>query len=163
MIVFLRERGLKKHSNGVMHKFTEQLNNHIAKEAARYGIPIIWWPSVVKASKKRGGKKGKKGNNGDKLVYVEKNYAGKLKKKGNFTYCIIAALEPAFTYATRELKNRKGEPYEKMYHCRKFVKHYYIYFHDQLFGGPCYLKLATYYPLPGRVLFPWPQHALAGP
>ena len=53
LILFLRERGLKKHSNGVMHKFTEQLNNHIAKEAARHDIPIIWWPSVVKASKKR--------------------------------------------------------------------------------------------------------------
>jgi hypothetical protein len=153
LIVFLRERGLKKHSNGVMHKFTEQLVNHIEKEAARWSIPIIWWPSVVKASKKKGKKKGRKGTNGDKLAYVEKNYAGKLKKKGNFTYCIIAVLEPAFTYATRELKKKDGGTYEKMYPCRKFVKHYYIYFQDQLLGGPCYLKLSTYFPFQAEFYF----------
>lgn len=79
LIVFLRERGLKKHSDGVMRMFTDHLNAHMEKEGARYGIPIIWWPSVVKAGKENGAKKGKKGTNGDKLSYVEKNYAGNRK------------------------------------------------------------------------------------
>jgi hypothetical protein len=141
LISFLGERGFKKHTTGVMRIFTDQLNSHIEKEAQRYGIPILWWPKVD------GGK------NGNKLAYVEKHYVKKLKKRGNFTYCIIADREAAFTYATREYVNKKGEPYDKMYNCRKFVKHYYIYFQDQLLGGPCYLKLSTYFPFYAEFYF----------
>ena len=59
----------EKHTNGVMRVFTDQLNSHIEKTAKALNIPIIWWPSA------NGGK------NGDKLRYVEKNFANKLKKK----------------------------------------------------------------------------------
>ncbi|MBZ0263157.1 hypothetical protein K8I28_00690 [bacterium] len=33
------------------------------------------------------------------------------------------------------------------------MKHYYIYFHDQLLGGPCYLKLCTYFPFNAEFYF----------
>jgi len=46
-----------------MRVFTDQLNSHIEKTAAKLGIPIIWWRSVD------GGK------NGNKLRYVEKKFA----------------------------------------------------------------------------------------
>jgi hypothetical protein len=135
----------ERHTNGVMRIFTDQLNSHIEKAARRHNIPIIWWPSV------KGGKNGDK--NGDKLRYVEKKFAERLKKKNNFVYCIIADTEPTFSYATRELTDKKGKPYDKMYKCRKIVKHYYIYFNDRLLGGPCYLKLSTYFPFYAEFYF----------
>jgi hypothetical protein len=141
LINFLRAKGFRKFTNGVMRIFTDQLNSHIEKEASKYNIPIHWWPSHD------GGK------NGDKLRYVEDVYAKKVNKKHNFTYCIIADREAAFTYATRNLLTKKGQSYDKMYKCRKFVKYYYIYFHDQLLGGPCYLKLSTYFPFHAEFYF----------
>jgi hypothetical protein len=124
-----------------MRIFTDQLNAHIEKEASKYNITIHWWPSHD------GGK------NGNKLKFVENEYAKKFKKKSNFTYCIIADREAVFTYATRSLLTKKGKPYDKMYKCQKFVKYYYIYFHDQLLGGPCYLKLSTYFPFNSEFYF----------
>ena len=131
----------KKHTNGVMRIFTDQLNSHIEKTAQGLKVPILWWPSVD------GGK------NGNKLRYVEKKFANSWKKKGNHTYCVLADTESVFSYATRELTDKKGKPYDKMYKCRKIVKHYYIYFHDQLLGGPCYLKLSTYFPFYAEFYF----------
>ena len=124
-----------------MRIFTDQLNAHIEKKASKYNITIHWWPSHD------GGK------NGNKLKFVENEYAKKFKKKSNFTYCIIADREAVFTYATRSLLTKKGKPYDKMYKCQKFVKYYYIYFHDQLLGGPCYLKLSTYFPFNSEFYF----------
>jgi hypothetical protein len=64
----------------------------------------------------------------------------------NINYCILTDKEPIRTFASRELISPKGKKYEKLYDCRKPVKQYYIYFHDQLLGGPCYLKISSYLP-----------------
>ena len=142
VINFLRERGFKKHTNGVMRILTDQLNSHVEKTAKKNDAPIIWWPN-------EGG-----GIDGDKLAHVRKKYASKYKgKKGNFVYCILSDKESTFTYATRELITKRGEPFDKMYPCRKPVKHYYIYFHDKVLGGPCYLKICTYIPYPVEFYF----------
>ena len=141
LINFLRSMRFVKYTNGVMRVFTDQLNAHIEKTAAKLGIPIIWWRSVD------GGK------NGNKLRYVEKKFAKKSTKKGDFVYCILADMESTLSYSTRELTDKKGRPYDKMYKCNKIVKHYYIYFHDRLLGGPCYLKLSTYFPFHAEFYF----------
>jgi hypothetical protein len=122
--------------------FTDDLNSHIEKEATRYRIPIRWWPSVD------GGK------NGAKLQYVEKYFARRYKGKGNFTYCILTDKEPVWTFASKELprKQRKGT-YYKIYKVRKPVKQYYIYFHDKYLGGPCCLKMSSYFPFPCQFYF----------
>ena len=109
LICFLRQRGFDRHSNGVMRIFTDQLNAHVEKEAKRVNSPIIWWPSEGNGKGKKGGK------NGDKLLHVEERYAAKSKHRGDHVYCIIADMESEFSYATRKLLNKKGEPYEKMY------------------------------------------------
>ena len=134
VVNFLRAAGFKKHTRGVMRIFTDQLNKHIEKAALKLGIDIVWWNSVD------GGK------NGAKQEYVEKHYVHNNKKRGNFVYCIIAAMERTVSFTTRSLAKKDGGSYDKVYKCRKIVKHYYIYFHDRLLGGPCYLKLCTYFP-----------------
>ncbi|MBI5787608.1 MAG: hypothetical protein HZA78_01965 [Candidatus Schekmanbacteria bacterium] len=141
LINFLRKQGFNRHTNRVMRIFTDQLNSHIEKTAKALNIPILWWPSVDG------------GTNGDKLRYVEQHYASKINKKNNHTYCIIADMESSSSYATRELTAGSGKPWDKMYKCRKIVKHYYIYFHDQLLGGPCYLKLSSYFPFQPEFYF----------
>jgi hypothetical protein len=141
LINFLRVKGFRKFTNGVMRIFTDQLNSHIAKQASKHNTEIHWWPSI------------NNGSNKSKLEYIDTMYARKLKRPGNFIYCILADKEAAFTYSTRQLLTKKGQPYDKMYSCRKFVKYYYIYFHDQLLGGPCYLKLATYFPFQTEFYF----------
>jgi hypothetical protein len=152
LICFLRKQGFNKHSNGVMRVFTDQLNAHVEKEAKRINVPIIWWASEFNGQEK--GKQRKKGGrNGDKLEYVETYYAAKSKHRGDHVFCIIADMESEFSYATREQISKKGAPYEKMYECRKIVKHYYIYFHDRLLGGPCYLKISTYFPFQAEFYF----------
>jgi len=142
LINFLRSVGFRKFTNGVMRIFTDQLNAHIEKIAKKHGIEILWWPSVD------GGK------NGAKQEYVEKHYVRKSgKKKGNFIYCIITDMERVQSFATRSFTKKNGSSYDKMYKCSKMVKHYYIYFHDQVLGGPCYLKLCTYFPFNAEFYF----------
>ncbi len=141
VVNFLRAMGFYSLSNGVMRIFTDQFVSHVEKLAEKRGIPILWWESVD------GGK------NGDKLRYVHKHYAKNIKPKGNHVYCIIAVRELAKTFTCRNLISRKGDPYEKLYHTRKLVKHYYIYFYDSLLGGPCYLKLSTYFPFHAEFYF----------
>tara|TARA_Y100000310_G_C20275987_1_gene620253 strand:- start:108 stop:341 length:234 start_codon:yes stop_codon:yes gene_type:complete len=48
---------------------------------------------------------------------------------------------------------KDGSTYDKVYKCSRIVKHYYIYFRDQLLGGPCYLKLCTYFPFNSEFYF----------
>jgi len=48
---------------------------------------------------------------------------------------------------------KDGGSYDKVYKCSKIVKHYYIYFHDQVLGAPCYLKLCTYFPFNAEFYF----------
>lgn len=134
LVSFLRAMGFRNLSNGVMRIFTDQLNSHIKKEAQEQSVPILWWPSID------GGK------NGDKLAYVQKHYASGCEAKSNSTYCIITDTENAMTFASRELTSPKGKTFRKIYKCKKLVKHYYIYFHDQFLGGPCYLKICSYLP-----------------
>jgi len=50
------------------------------------------------------------------------------------------------TFVCRELTSKKGNKYERIYDFRKPVKQYYVYFHDALLGGPCYLKISSYPP-----------------
>ena len=141
VVNFLRTAGFRKHSNGVMRIFTDQLNKHIEKIGMKLGIDILWWNSVD------GGK------NGAKLEYVQKQYGNQNKKKGNFIYCIIADMERTQSFTTRQFQKKDGSSYDKVYKCSKIVKHYYIYFHDQLLGGPCYLKLCTYFPFNSEFYF----------
>ncbi|MBD3250964.1 hypothetical protein GF380_00590 [Candidatus Uhrbacteria bacterium] len=142
LIRFLRDAGFRKFTNGVMRIFTDQLNAHVEKIAKRQGIDILWWPSVDG------------GRNGAKQAYVEKHYVRqKDRRKGNFIYGIIADMERTQSFATRTLQKKNGDPFDKMYKCSKIVKHYYIYFHDQLLGGPCYLKLCTYFPFNAEFYF----------
>jgi hypothetical protein len=141
LVLFLRAMGFKKLTNGVLRVFTDQFNAHIKKEADRLGIPVIWWPSVD------GGK------NGAKLEYVERHFGKGAHPKGNLIYCIITDTETAMSFATKELKTKKGKAYRQAYKCKKLVKHYYIYFHDHVLGGPCYLKISSYLPFPSEFYF----------
>ncbi len=141
VINFLSAAGFSKHTNGVMRIFTDQLNKHIEKIASKSGIDLVWWKSV------NGGK------NGAKLEYVQKQYANKIKRKGNFIYCIIANMERTQSFTTRNFPKKDGGTYDKVYKCSKIVKHYYVYFHDHLLGGPCYLKLCTYFPFNSEFYF----------
>ena len=141
IILFLRSLGFRKFTDGVMRIFTDQLNAHISREADKNSIPILWWPSVDG------------GTDGNKLKYVMRRYARRHKGKGNFVYCILADRERALTYSTRQLASKKGKSYDKMYKSSKHVKHYYIYIHDELLGGPCYLKLCTYFPFYAEFYF----------
>jgi len=134
VVKFLRVMGFRKLSNGVMRILTDQLNAHILKVAQAKEIPIHWWPSVD------GGK------DGAKQKFVKEKYARNDASKGNRLYCILTDKEPTRTFACRELLSPKVGKYEKLYDCRKLVKQYYIYFHDQLLGGPCYLKISSYLP-----------------
>jgi len=141
LVLFLRAMGFKRLTNGVLRVFTDQLNAHIKKEADRLGIPVIWWPSAD------GGK------NGAKLEYVERHFGKGAHPKGNLIYCIITDTETAMSFATKELKTKKGKAYRQAYKCKKLVKHYYIYFHDHVLGGPCYLKISSYLPFPCEFYF----------
>jgi len=134
IVLFLKAMGFSKRTNGVMRIFTDQLNSHISKEAAKHDIPILWWPSID------GGK------NGAKLKYVEKHFANHFKDSGNTVFCIITGKEPVQTFASRKLTSKKGRIFHQIYKCRKPVKQYYIYFHDSVLGGPCYLKISSYLP-----------------
>jgi hypothetical protein len=85
------------------------------------------------------------GKDGAKQKFVQEKYAHGIEK-GDHPYCILTDKEPVRTFACREFTSRNGKKYEKIYDCRKPVKQYYIYFHDQLLGGPCYLKISSYLP-----------------
>jgi len=141
VINFLRAVGFRKATNGVLRIFTDQLNAHIGKLVKNSNIDLLWWPSVD------GGK------NGAKQEYVEKHYVRNCQKKGNFIYCVIADMERSQSFFTRSFPKKNGGAYDKMYKCSKIVKHYYIYFHDQLLGGPCFLKLCTYFPFNAEFYF----------
>jgi len=134
VIRILRLMGFRKFTNGVMRILTDQLNSHIQKVANEKNVPVHWWPSVDG------------GTDGAKQKFVQKKYSQNDNSKGDHLYCIITDKEPVRTFAARELISQKGKKYEKLYDCRKPVKQYYIYFHDQLLGGPCYLKISSYLP-----------------
>ncbi|MDO8723594.1 MAG: hypothetical protein Q7J31_15410, partial [Syntrophales bacterium] len=134
VVKFLRAMGFRKLSNGVMRILTDQLNAHILKVAQAKEVPIHWLPSVD------GGK------GGAKQKFVQEKYARHDAETGDHLYCILTDKEPVRTFACRELTSKNGKKYEKIYDCRKPVKQYYIYFHDQLLGGPCYLKISSYLP-----------------
>ena len=141
VVLFLSAMGFRALTTGVMRILTDQLNDHIKKQANKMGIPVLWWPSVDG------------GVNGAKLRYVEKHYAGNYQGKENFVYCIIADKEPVRTFVARELKTKSGRLFHRLYSCRKPVKQYYIYFHDQVLGGPCYLKISSYLPFHSEFYF----------
>ena len=103
-----------------MRIFTDQLNAHIAKQAARDNIPVLWWPSASG------------GINGVKLEYVQRHYADKFSGNLNHTSRIIIDKEPVQTFASRELTSKKDRQFSRIYKCRKPVKQYYIYFHDRV-------------------------------
>jgi len=86
------------------------------------------------------------GKDGAKQNFVQEKYARHDAGKGDRLYCILTDKEQVRTFACRELTYQNGGTYEKLYDCRKPVKQYYIYFHDQLLGGPCYLKISSYLP-----------------
>jgi len=140
VVLFLKAMGFSKKTNGVMRIFTDQLNSHISKQAKKYGIQIHWWPSIG-------------GVNGAKQRFVEINYANDFKENGNHIFCILTDKEPVRTIASREYTTKKGKKHQVLYKCRKPVKQYYIYFHDAVLGGPCYLKISSYLPFPCEFYF----------
>jgi hypothetical protein len=85
--------------------------------------------------------------------FVQKTYCKEDNPKPDYIYCIITDKEPVRTFASRELTSRKGRNYERLYDCRKPVKQYYSYFHDQLLGGPSYLKLSSHLPFQTEFYF----------
>jgi len=135
LINFLRDKGFRAFTNGVLRIFTDQLNSHITNLANKHGISIVWWPGV-------------RADKDDKMLdYVHRTFRTPIKLKGNnYVYGILTNTERATSFATRTLSTKKGKPYDKMYRCSKHVKHIYIYVHDELLGGPCYLKICTYFP-----------------
>jgi len=137
----LRSLGFRTHTNGVMRILTDQLNAHIKKQAENYGVEKLWWNKVD------GGK------NGAKSDYVKKHFVGDEPVKGNKVYCILEAMESTYSFANRELLTKKGKVYNKIFKCKKRVKHYYVYFHDELLGGLCYLKICSYLPFPCEFYF----------
>ena len=64
-----------------------------------------------------------------------------------------AGKEPVRTFVSRELTSQAGKKFHRLYKCRKPVKQYYIYFHDQVLGGPCYLKISSYLPFHSEFYF----------
>jgi hypothetical protein len=141
IVLFLRAMGFCRLTNGVMRIFTDQLNAHVSKKARQNNIPILWWPSVSG------------GTNGAKLRYVEKRFAEQYKGKDNEVFCILTDKEPVRTFVSRELTSQAGKKFHRLYKCRKPVKQYYIYFHDQVLGGPCYLKISSYLPFHSEFYF----------
>ena len=69
-------------------------------------------------------------------------------------------METTNTFSSREILTKSGKLFDKLYRCRKQVKHYYIYFHDELLGGPCYFKISSYLPFPCEFYFNG-HHAIA--
>ena len=134
VVTLLRALGFKQLTNGVMRILTDQLNSHIEKIAQKRNIPIHWWPS-------QGG-----GADGAKQRFVQKKYADHYTGKGDHIFCIITDKEPVRTFASKEITSKTKKTFNKIYDCRKPVKQYYIYFHDGLLGGPCYLKISSYLP-----------------
>ena len=134
IIFVLRAMGFRKYTSGVLRCLTDELNSHIQKEAKKLGIAIEWWKSVDG------------GTDGAKQNYVYEKYVKKFKGTGNHTFCIITDTEPARTFASRELTTKNRKKFNRLYQCRKLVKQYYIYFHDEVLGGTCYLKISSYLP-----------------
>ena len=124
VVLFLRAMGFSRKSNGIMRIFTDQLNSHISKQAAKQGAQIFWWPSMDG------------GINGAKLQFVQKAYADSFSGRGNHVFCIITDKENVRTVAARDFVSKKGRKYQRLYKCNKPVKQYYIYVHDAVLGGP---------------------------
>jgi len=141
VVRLLRALGFTRLSNGVMRILTDQLNAHIQKVARNNDIPIHWWPS-------EGG-----GTDGAKSKFVTEKYANGFTGKGNHAFCILTDKEPVRTFVCRQLTSKSGKRYDQIYNCRKPVKQYYIYFHDALLGGPCYLKISSYLPFHAEFYF----------
>lgn len=141
VVRFLKAMGFSRQTNGVMRIFTDQLNAHISKQAEKFGVYIHWWPSM-------GG-----GVNGAKLQFVENQYARRFNGQGDHLFCIITDKENVRTVAAREFTTKKGRKHQVLYKCNKPVKQYYIYFHDSVLGGPCYLKISSYLPFPCEFYF----------
>ena len=133
IVILLRALGFHKLSDGIMRILTDQLNAHICKEAESHNIPIHWWPSVD------GGK------NGAKLKYVTDHYARDRSHSGNHVFCILTDTEPAISYTVKSVQPRDPakRAFRKLFKAKKVVKHFYIYFHDELLGGPSYLKICS--------------------
>jgi len=141
IVRLLRALGFKGLSNGVMRILTDQLNAHIQKVARNNDIPIHWWPS-------EGG-----GTDGAKSKFVTQKYANAYEEKENHVFCILTDKEPVRTFVCRQFTSKAGKAFERIYDCRKPVKQYYIYFHDALLGGPCYLKISSYLPFHAEFYF----------
>ena len=141
IVLLLRNLGFTKVSKGVLDLLRDQLKKHISKRAEKFNIPILWWKNC-------GG-----GKNGSKSKYVEKNYLKKAKKDGRFgPLCILKSAENVRTVYGRQLKNKKGKFYDRLYMCNMPVSQYYIYFYDINFGL-CYLKISGYLPFPCEFYF----------
>jgi hypothetical protein len=139
LVNFLRALGFNKLSRGVMRILTDQLNNHIIKQANKLQIPIIYWGKMKEKSK---------------LEYVQKHFVDKDKcSSTNKVLCIITAQENVLTFSSKELTAKKGHKYWKLYKCKKRVKNYYIYLYDEILGGPSYLKICSYLPFDSEFYF----------
>lgn len=146
VVNLLRSLGFKTLNSGVLRTLTDQLHAHIEKVSSKEDIPIHWWPGL------NGGK------NGDKLRFVEKRYKSGHKGNGNHVYCILTNRETVKTVASRTIERQGLSPYQQLYTVKKQVKQYYIYIHDAVLGGPCYLKISSYLPFQCEFYFNGHNH-----
>ena len=126
VIALLRNLGFSKHTNGIFKLFSDRLNSHIKKLAAKFDVPILWRDSY-------GGKEM------EMQSYVEKNYFNP-KKLG--VVCIIKSLEFMSCYWNKQVTTKKGPLFTKMFWMKKQVTQHYIYINDSELGFCC-LKISS--------------------
>lgn len=129
VIALLRNLGFSKHTNGVFKLFSDQLNSHIKKLAAKLDVPILW-------RENHGGKEM------EMQSYVEEHYFDP-KKLG--VICIIKSLEFMGCYWNKQITTRKGSLFTKMFWLKKQVTQHYIYINDPELGFCC-LKISSGFP-----------------
>ena len=76
-----------------------------------------------------------------------------LQEKGTMSFVSSQTKNQSGPLPADNSLQRPGKPYERVYDCRKPVKQYYIYLHDALLGGPCYLKISSYLPFRAEFYF----------
>jgi hypothetical protein len=131
---YLKAAGYHSLSPTVLEQHTKQFLSHIEKIIKEKNIVEHWVPKL------------KIPNNGGKQKFVEKEYVSKYKGKGNHIYCILSDKENVRSFTSRENISQSGRKYYKIYKGRKPCKQLYFYLHDEVLGGPCYLKISSWLP-----------------
>lgn len=134
LVKYLKAAGYNSKSQAVLEQHAHQLCSHIEKVKKHLNITEHWVPSL-NISK-----------NGGKQEFIEKNYVSQNTVKGNHVYCILSDKENVLSFTSREKTSNNGRKYHKIYKGHKPCKQFYIYLHDEVLGGPCYLKISSWLP-----------------